>query len=226
MTQAPRLDLHVHTRASPDSYLSLDMVLRDALVQGLQGVAVTDHNTVAALPAARRMFDPSKGFLFLPGVEVSTVEGHLLVYGVDRAPRPRRPLAETLEEVRGMNGVPVLAHPFRWAHGAGRRAAESAAVLGIEAMNGRNSEVPNAKASLIGSKRHLAMTGGSDAHETGSVGRCFTVFEGEATTTEDLLELLRAGKVSAAGKDQTLGGRVRISFTNAGKRILRGFSGV
>lgn len=218
-----RFDLHIHTRASRDSQLTVEQVLRDALVQGMNGVAITDHNTMEALPEARKVFSSIRGFLFLPGVEVSTRQGHLLVYGVERPPPSDRTLAETLAMVREMNGVAVLAHPFRWAHGVGRRLAETAPVQGIEAMNGRNSAVPNAKAGVVATARKLAATGGSDAHEPGSVGRCYTEAEDEVQSAEDLLELLRRGRVHAEGTSQTLTGRVQLSFANAGKRILRGF---
>ncbi len=221
-----RLDLHIHTTASPDSLLTVEEVFRDALVQGLGGVAITDHNSVAALARARRAFEGTRGFLLVPGVEVSTREGHLLVYGVERAPAPHRPLVETLEEVRRLNGIPVLAHPFRWAHGAGRKVANAAQVAGIEGMNGRNSDVPNAKAGLVATRRHLTVTGGSDAHERGSVGRCYTETEEDVESVEDFLELLRNGRVRAEGRSQNLVGRAKISATNAFKRVLRGFSQV
>ncbi|MDE1880187.1 MAG: CehA/McbA family metallohydrolase [Euryarchaeota archaeon] len=224
--QGGRFDLHVHTRASKDSSLSVEDVLRDALVQGLQGVAITDHNSVAALPSARKAFESAPGFLLLPGVEVSTREGHLLVYGIEKAPAAHRPLAETLDEVARLGGVPVLAHPYRWAHGVGKELARTSRVLGIETMNGRNSEVPNAKAGVVAASRQVAATGGSDAHERGSIGRCFTRFSGEVRNAEDLLELLRHGHTQGEGRSQGLEGRVRISLKNAGKRLLRGLSGV
>lgn len=223
MPRGPRVDLHIHSDRSPDSSLTLDEILREALVQGLNGVAITDHNTVAALGPAREAFRGTRGFLLVPGVEVSTSEGHLLAYGVERAPAPHRSLAESVEEVRKAGGVPVLAHPFRWAHGAGRVAAETMPVVGLETRNGRNAEVPNAKAELVASTRGLAMTGGSDAHRPGDVGRCYTEAEEAVESVEEFLDLLRKGRVRAEGKSQGLGGRVSIGLRNSFKRVGRGF---
>jgi predicted metal-dependent phosphoesterase TrpH len=222
MSGGPRLDLHVHTRGSRDSSLTPEAAVRQALVEGLEGIAVTDHNTLSAIPAAREAARGAAGFLIIPGVEVTTAEGHLLVYGVERVPRSHRPLAETIDEARRLGGVPVLAHPFRWIHGAGEKAARTLPVMGIEVMNGRNPEIANARAGVVAAARRLAATGGSDAHESKSVGRCCTVCEGPASSVDEVLELLRQGRVHAEGKGQGLGGRFAISLANAGKRLARG----
>lgn len=222
VTQGPRLDLHIHTRASPDSSLEVEEAVKQALVQGLEGIAITDHNTMDALPAAKEAVKGTPGFLLIPGVEISTQEGHLLAYGVSKVPAPHRPIRDTVGEVLAMGGVPVLAHPYRWAHGAGDQAARQLPVLGIETMNGRNAELPNAKAGLVAAQRRLSGTGGSDAHEAKSVGRCFTVCEDAATNSEEVLDLLRQGRVHAEGKSQKLGGRLSISLVNALKRVVRG----
>lgn len=224
MPLGPRLDLHVHTSASPDSSLKVEDVVKQALVQGLEGVAITDHNTLAAIPSAREAARGAVGFLLIPGVEISTADGHLLAYGVDQVPPPHRPIAETVEEVLAHQGVPVLAHPYRWAHGAGGLAARQLRVLGIETMNGRNGEVANAKAELIAAQRRLAATGGSDAHEPATVGRCFTRCEDAASSVEEVLELLRHGRTHAEGKSLGVVGRARTTLSNAGKRLRRGGS--
>lgn len=226
MTLGPRLDLHVHTVASPDSRLTADDLVKAALVQGLDGVAVTDHNSTAGVAAVVEAARGATGFLVVPGVEISATEGHLLAYGVATPPAPHRPLAVLVEEVLRQGGVPVLAHPYRWAHGAGDRAARQEKVQGIETMNGRNSEMANAKAELVAAQRRLSATGGSDAHEPERVGRCFTRCEDAAKSVEEVLDLLRHGRTHAEGKSLGTAGRVATSLKNAGKRLGRGGSGI
>ena len=59
---------------------------------GCQGFALTDHNTVEGHPALREIAARFPRYRFVPAVEVSTEEGHLLVYGSSELP-PIRPAA-------------------------------------------------------------------------------------------------------------------------------------
>src|SRR4051812_47985055 len=74
-----RADLHVHTHKDGDASPSPDLgaYLRAAEDAGIDVLAVTDHNHVrfarAALEAAE-----SSPVTVLPGIEISTHDGHLL----------------------------------------------------------------------------------------------------------------------------------------------------
>lgn len=223
MTATIRLDLHIHSRYSVDSRLSFEQILERITYQGLQGFALTDHNTTEGLATLERLRSSYPGFWFIPGVEVSTLEGHLLAYGVKESPPPNRSLAETLERVADLGGVSVLAHPFRWVHGVGRRLATEARVAGLEARNGKNSELANTRAELLAARRSLASTGGSDAHEPKLVGRAFTEFPNEVASIDDLLEQIRKAEVTAAGSSLSFAGRVRSSVRDGILSMVRGF---
>ena len=80
-----RFDLHVHTSHS-DGVCSPAEVVRAASAVGLAGLAITDHDTLTALPAAQaeaRLV----GLELIPGVELTVThaskEYHLLAYGFD-----------------------------------------------------------------------------------------------------------------------------------------------
>lgn len=80
-----RLDLHVHTTAS-DGSLGPREIVGLATDGGLDVLAITDHDTVAGIPAA--IATASEGSLqLIPGIEVSsTFEGaeyHILGYFID-----------------------------------------------------------------------------------------------------------------------------------------------
>ena len=85
-----RADLHVHTTASDGSYTPAEVV-NLARRSGLAAVAITDHDTLAAIPAATEAAVGSS-VQIVPGVEVTgEYEGreiHLLGYFVslDNAP--------------------------------------------------------------------------------------------------------------------------------------------
>jgi predicted metal-dependent phosphoesterase TrpH len=223
VTTPVRLDLHVHSRHSPDSRLTLDALARRIPFTGLRGFALTDHNTVAGHPELAALQVAYPMYLFLPGVEVSTAEGHLLAYGVTECPPLHRPIADTVDWVRGHGGVAALAHPFRIRHGAGRRIAESLNVDGIEARNGHNSEISNAKAELVAARRGLAVLGGSDVHAIRDLGRAYTVFPDTVSNPDQLVEAIRLRQTTAEGHSQPFGGRLRIGAQNLRKFLRRGF---
>lgn len=75
------IDLHVHTPGSsdekPGAYGSPEEIVQAAITAGLTAIAITDHNTaewcerIGAAAAETPL-------IILPGVEISTTEGHLL----------------------------------------------------------------------------------------------------------------------------------------------------
>jgi predicted metal-dependent phosphoesterase TrpH len=223
MSDGARLDLHVHSRHSPDSRLSLEEIVGRLSYVGLRGFALTDHNTVKGHATLAELQARYPTYLFVPGVEVSTREGHLLALGVGEAPPAHRPIAESVDWVRSRGGVAVPAHPFRASHGIGRRVAESVAVPALETYNGHNSDIDNLRAAGIAARRGLGETGGSDAHAVRDLGRTYTEFDGPITTVDDVLSAIREGRTSAAGKSMPLGGRIRLSVRSALLRIGRGF---
>jgi predicted metal-dependent phosphoesterase TrpH len=223
MSDAVRLDLHVHSVHSPDSRLTLEDIVGRLSYAGLRGFALTDHNSVRGHPELEELRRRHSSYLFLPGVEVSTVEGHLLAYGVNEAPPPHRPVVETIEWVRDRGGEAVPAHPFRRSHGVGRKVAESAPLRAIETRNGHNSEIANLKAEELAARRNLGATGGSDVHSLRDLGRAFTEFDSDVASVDDLLENLRKGTTSAEGKSLTIPGRLRLMARTGALRVSRGF---
>ena len=222
MTDGLRLDLHVHSRHSPDSRLTIEQIVERLPYTGLRGFALTDHNSTRGHAELAALARVHRSYVFLAGVEVSTAEGHLLAYGVTEAPPARRPIEETIEWVRAHGGEPVLAHPFRWTHGVGPQVTAVAQVPAIEVRNGHNSEVANARAELVAARRTLGMTGGSDGHAIPEIGRAFTQFPEEARTTDDLLEALHRGRTLAGGRSLRFPGRVRLGLTTGTKFLTRG----
>ncbi len=226
MSDPIRLDLHVHSGYSPDSRLSLDEIVGRLSYGGLRGFALTDHNTVRGHGALAEVATKYTAYLFLPGVEVSTQEGHLLAYGVAEAPPAHRPIADTVDWVRAHGGEAVPAHPFRWVHGVGRSVAEHVDVPALEVRNGHNSEIANLRAEEVAARRNVGATGGSDAHSAEDLGLAFTEFDAGVAGPDDLLEAIRHHAVQPGGKSMPLGGRLRLSARSALLRMRRGFRAV
>lgn len=218
-----RLDLHVHSRHSPDSSLSLETIASGLASVGLNGFALTDHNTVAGHGELATLQARSPELVLVPGVEVSTFEGHLLAYGVSEVPPPYRPVVETVDWVRDHGGVSVLAHAFRCAHGVGRAIAESAPVNAIETVNGHNSPGANRKAAAVATRRGLGATGGSDVHVLFDLGRAYTEFADGTTRVDAVLRSIREGTQTAGGQSLTFPGWLRYEWRTAVLRLRRGF---
>ena len=111
------LDLHNHTRYSPDSRVSPADLVAAAKRIGLGGLAITDHNAVGGVKEAQEA--AGEAFLVIPGIEVSTASGHVLGYGVREVVPRDLSVAESVERIVALGGVAVAAHPFRFWSGLG-----------------------------------------------------------------------------------------------------------
>lgn len=71
-----RLDTHIHSKYSRDSLSDPEWILKVAKRRGLDAISITDHDTMQA----HSFFSHSSDPLVIPGMEVSTNRGMLLVY--------------------------------------------------------------------------------------------------------------------------------------------------
>ena len=97
-----RIDLHTHTTAS-DGTLSPEELVALARERGLSTVAVTDHDTMAGIPAARAAAE-RLGVELIPGIEISTDyhgrDTHVLGYGLAEGAPELRPVLEWVQNDR------------------------------------------------------------------------------------------------------------------------------
>jgi predicted metal-dependent phosphoesterase TrpH len=162
--------------------------------RGLSGIAITDHNTCEAHGYLRGRQLP-EGFLVIPGVEVSTAEGHLLCIGATIPYLKGKPAREVLAEIKKAGGIGIPAHPFdKWR--AGIR-ADTLDILELEALEVFNAAVTaksyNEKALQYAKSRGLSMTAASDAHHDSASGVSWTTFELDELSVPALLAAIRKG---------------------------------
>src|SRR5262245_58295498 len=104
-------DIHIHTTAS-DGFATVEQVLDQIARLGtLSVVAITDHHTLEASLWAysqRASYD----FDIIPGVEVSSADGHVLALWVTQPIAAGMSLKETAAAIHEQSGVAILAHPF------------------------------------------------------------------------------------------------------------------
>lgn len=215
------LDLHNHTRHSPDSRVDPAELVRLAMRIGLSGIAITDHNSVGGVKAAQEA--AGEGFLVVPGTEVSTAEGHVLAYGVRESIPRDLPVPETFERIVALGGVAVAAHPFRFWSGLGETALGQARFPAFETCNGRTLRRGNAHAKARATERSAGQTGGSDSHFLDEVARAVTAVNGGITSVEDVLQRIGAGKTGAQGFDRGFSGTLRYVPKAVSEWMARGF---
>lgn len=194
------LDLHNHTRFSSDGLLSPAALLETARARGIDGLAVTDHNSVRGALEALAVADSDPSLpRVIPGVELWTADGEIIaLYVWDDIPAGLS-LERSVALIREQGGLVYLPHPYdRFRRGTiSRRARVSAAGLAdiIEVVNGRSLR-PGANQKALGLARRMGKPGGagSDAHRKKEVGQAHVVVD-ECPTRDTLVPLLWAGRV-------------------------------
>ncbi len=214
------LDLHNHTRYSPDSRVSPTELVAVAKRIGLQGIAITDHNAVSGIREARET--AGEGFLVLPGTEVSTRDGHILAYGIGEAIPRDLSVGETVERITALGGVAVAAHPYRFWSGLGEDALGRARFPAFETCNGRTLKRGNERAKAKARAVRVGETGGSDSHYLDEVARAVTSVNSGPTDLGDVIQALAQGKTKAQGFDRGAAGTARYVTKALSEWLLRG----
>lgn len=125
-----KADLHIHSYGDGGSYdvedpqMNPNNIVDTAISKGLSVISITDHNEVANSCSAVR-YAEGKNILVIPGVELSTIQGHLLLYfdtvanlrsfiGNVTIPADRKTcqtgIVECLTKAAQYHGIGVLAH--------------------------------------------------------------------------------------------------------------------
>ncbi len=189
-----RFDLHVHSYFSKDASGSPESLIAAAKARGLRGIAITDHDSCGAHEYLRDQ-PAEKNFLVVPGVEVSTAEGHLLCLGLTLPRMKGVPAREVLAAVKAGGGIAIPAHPFdQWRAGIRAAVMDTLDLEVVEVFNAAvTSKSYNARALEYAQKRGLRMTAASDAHHSSAVGVSVTAFEMDELTLPALLAAIRQG---------------------------------
>lgn len=184
-------DLHIHSIYSQDATTTVRAILKHASDVGLNVIAVTDHDEIRGSIEAQQLA-PKYGIEVIPGVEVSTKDGHLVALFIQTLPPSGLSMTDTLLHIGKQGGIAIAPHPFN----------NLPHSLSMEAVLGAMTN-PRAKAVLKGIETHnmgtqnfdrvvqklsiylpLAKIASSDAHIYWAIGAGRTEFEGK--TANDL----------------------------------------
>jgi predicted metal-dependent phosphoesterase TrpH len=209
-------DLHIHTRYGDGLATIPEILAHVEHATDLDVIAITEHDTPRPALEARELH--ARGayrFALVPGIEVTTLDGHLLALFVDEPVESFRRIEPTLADIHRLGGLAVAPHPLSWL----TRSVKRAVFERVAAHDGNDGvyfdaieeynmspagRVASAQARRLNRERlHLAPVGASDAHFLASIGAARTRFAG--ATDADLRRAIEAGAtIPEPGRAPTL----------------------
>lgn len=193
------IDMHMHEmRYSKDSFLRLEQMVEIARRRGLDGICITDHDSMGIREFARE-YSIKVGFPIFVGIEFFSLEGDIVAFGIDDYPPERVSAQEFITHVQSREGACFAAHPFR---NNNRGLEENLRLVkgldGVEVLNGSTLFEANKKAADYAAKLNLACIGSSDCHVPEKVGLYATYFPSEVDSEKELIRCIKERKCSPA----------------------------
>lgn len=188
-------DFHIHSKYSFDSILEPKKIIKVAKKKGLDGVAITDHNTIKGSLEAKKIND-NPNFLVIIGSEINTEMGDITGLFLNEEIKSRNSM-EVIDEIHEQGGIVVLPHPYR-----GHEVNELGKILDrielMEVFNARNNELQNRKADELATACKVHTIAGSDAHFSSEIGLGRTIIKNGCDIKDVRLKLLK-GEIEIVG---------------------------
>jgi predicted metal-dependent phosphoesterase TrpH len=198
-----KFDLHVHTVTSYDGHTKHEDLLEIIRGRGLTGVAITEHDK----------FDPPRlqDGLVLPGIEVSSRDGHVLGLGVRETIPARLPADETIQRIHDQGGVAIIPHPYDPVCECVKIARLKVRPDAVETVNADalSFYLSNWFAHKDAVKFKLPEVGGSDSHIPQTIGDAYTVIDAASSDIKDIIDAIKSGKVRAEGRPTSVRNKLR-----------------
>jgi len=215
-----RLDLHIHSCYSKDCTSPIAAILEQAIGAGLDGIAICDHDTVEGSLEARRLVDEmGLDLVVVPGIEVTTNRGHLLVLGADKAFPINSDPSDIIKMARERDCLIVAPHPYK----GYPKSLGDVSDLDVDAIEVLNSRFIlgkfNKRAVEMAETLGLPMLGNSDAHFVEMVGRAYTEIDAEPSV-EAVFKAIMDKKTVVHGTRTPLGVQFYQACLGVKRRML------
>jgi len=206
-----KADLHIHTHYSNnnqtlrwgrqigrylvDSRLSVNGVLTIAEAKRLDLTSITDHDEIDGTIKALEICKKYK-LTVLPGIEITTGEGHLLAYGVKEKMPFKMGLKRTINYIKKLGGIVVAAHPFSplgiFFMGRNKKLKEK---IKLDAVEVYGSVKGFCKRSIVfAEKNKIAKLAGSDSKTKSTIGSVYTEINTANTSIDEVLKAIKNGQ--------------------------------
>jgi predicted metal-dependent phosphoesterase TrpH len=189
-----RADLHVHTTYSSDSAIQPKTLVQQLVAHNfIKVAAITDHDTVKGCGVTRQLASAYPDILIIPGVEISTPQGDIVVLGTEEMPPQPWTVEGVVDFARDRDCVSVVAHPYR-EYGLGDL-ARNYKFDAIEVLNGCSSPSANKLAQNLAKLMGLPGVAGSDAHQPSELCTVYTEVQA-SLDVDEILKALKRGLVT------------------------------
>ena len=182
------VDLHIHSRYSPDSRSRPEDIVKRAVNLGLGAIAVTDHDSLKGAAAATRLAPDS--LFIVPGMELKTEKGDLLALFVSHEVRSRT-FATAVDEIRSEGGIAIVPHP---GESPKMTRQDIALADGLEVFNATLSPRDNRRSLEYATELRMPGFSSSDAHLVMEIGNGTTRVQ-DSSSLEELRKALLANPV-------------------------------
>jgi len=202
-------DFHVHAFPG-DGSLTPPSLRDEAARDGLDLIAVTNHNQVFTARFASHMSRGADAPIILMGEEITSPDYHLIAVGITRRVGANQPAVRAIAEVHAQGGVAIAAHPGPRL--VGYTDAAVAQLDGTEAAHpaGNQRERDEFIAFYERARRlnpRVAAIGSSDFHAMPApMGACRTFLFVHERTVAGVLDAIRNGRTVALDEQGRLHG--------------------
>jgi len=194
-----KLDLHIHSQYSDDGIGSPKEIIKNLKMRGLHGMAITDHNTIEG--SLKALKDAPKDFVVITGVEITTLDGHMIALGVEENIERDISIEETVEKIIDLGGTPIVPHLYRNMSGIKKEKLIKihSKLSAIEVFNSCSVPQTNLKTVKIAKKYNLGGTGGSDSHDPTYAGYGYTVVNSSDFNKDSIISEINKKKTWGEG---------------------------
>jgi predicted metal-dependent phosphoesterase TrpH len=168
------LDMHIHSKYSPDSIAEPKEIVKTAIKKSLSAIAITDHNTIKGGLETKKFETPKCKVIV--GAEIMTDHGEIIGLFLNKEIKATA-LLEVIDEINNQGGIVIVPHPFDKSRKSAFNITEEYAskVDCIECFNGRCiKDEYNLNALNFSKKYNITPVGGSDAHHLWEIGNAYT----------------------------------------------------
>jgi predicted metal-dependent phosphoesterase TrpH len=190
-----KIDLHVHTIYSSDSFITPKQLVYYAKKRGLDGVAVTDHDRQDGALRICRQTD----FLVVPGMEISSADGHIVALNVQETVPKGLRSEETVTRIHKAGGIAIACHPATFFKGSlGRHTTSSFDAIEVINSSAFPFRYSQKRSEELACRLGVARVAGTDAHFAPEIGYAFTLIDAEPDVGE-ITNAIKNGKCEPCG---------------------------
>ena len=174
-----KYDLHIHSIYSKCSSIKPSTILKKAIKQKLDGIAITDHNSIKGAIVTKKL-NKDKNLDIIVGAEIKTNYGDVVALYLNEDIKKRN-LFDVIDEAKSQDAILFVAHPFRmvsWLKFKYPIEKLEGIIPAIETLNSRNVGFGNMIAKKRTNTLNFAKLGCSDAHIPLDIGKAYTEFDG------------------------------------------------